>query len=205
MRRCGATARASRLLDIAALRVALAGAKGPPIEPITPLPRLSAQPFDDAAVLIAIIAAAEPRLLLTRRRDGLRRHAGEISFPGGRVDPGDASHTAAALREAREEVGLPEDAAQVLGLLDRIVVGTGFLVTPVVALVPDGLPLAAQESEVAQIIEAPLAYLTHPANQRLETAEFAGRPRSFYVIEWQGQRIWGATARMLVELGKRIG
>jgi len=193
------------MLDRDALRAALAGLKGLPIEPITPLPRLSDRPFAQAAVLVPIVERPQPGLILTRRRDGLRRHAGEISFPGGRIDPDDADAVAGALREAHEEIALPPDAVDVLGLLDPVVVGTGFIVTPVVGVIPANLALAPQEEEVAGIFEAPLGHLTNPANQRLETAEFAGRTRSFYVIDWADARIWGATARMLVELGKRLG
>jgi 8-oxo-dGTP pyrophosphatase MutT (NUDIX family) len=192
------------MLDRDRLRAALAGLKGRPIEPIVPLPRLCDQPFAPAAVLIPIVERPRPGLILTRRRDGLRRHAGEISFPGGRLDPEDAGPVAGALREAREEIALDPAQVDVIGLLDPVVVGTGFIVTPVVGVVPPDLPLAPQEEEVAGILEVPLAHATDPANQRLETAEFAGRVRSFYVIDWADARIWGATARMLVELGKRL-
>ncbi len=192
------------MLERERLRAALGGLKGPPIEPITPLPRLSDRPFVPAAVLVPIVERSQPGLILTRRRDGLRRHAGEISFPGGRLDPCDAGPVACALREAQEEIGMPPEAVEVLGQLDPVVVGTGYVVTPVVGVVAPGLRLVPQEDEVAGIFEAPLAHVTSPANQRLETADFAGRMRSFYVIEWAGERIWGATARMLVELGKRL-
>lgn len=192
------------MLDRDRLRAALAGLKGQPIEPITPLPRLSDRPFAAAAVLVPIVERPQPGLLLTRRRDGLRRHAGEISFPGGRLDPEDSGPVAGALREAHEEIALPPSAVEILGLLDPVVVGTGFIVTPVVGVVPPDLALSPQEEEVAGIFEAPLGFVTDPANQRLETAEFAGRTRSFYVIDWADARIWGATARMLVELGKRL-
>lgn len=185
------------------LREALAGLKGQPIKPIVPLPKLTDQPFVDAAVLIAIVDRAEPTVLLTERLSTMRRHAGEISFPGGRVDPGESA-VDAALREAEEEVALPRSAVDVLGLLDRVLVGTGYIVTPVVGRVPPGLPLAAHKAEVERLFEVPLAYACDPANQRLETTEFAGARRSFYVVDWQGTRIWGATARMLVELGKRL-
>lgn len=193
------------MLDRNRTRAALAGLKGRPIEPISPLPRLCDRPFVAAAVLVPIVERPRPGLILTRRRDGLRRHAGEISFPGGRLDPADADAVAGALREAQEEIALPPEAVDVLGQLDPIIVGTGYIVTPVVGVVAPDLPLVPQESEVAGIFEAPLDFLTNPANQRLETAEFAGRARSFYVIQWAQRRIWGATARMLVELGKRLG
>lgn len=186
------------------LRAALAGVKGKPIEPIVPLPRLTDQPFVDAAVLIAIVDRPRPTVLLTERLSTMRRHAGEISFPGGRVDPGDTDFIAAALREAEEEVGMPRGAVDVLGLLDPVLVGTGYIVTPVVGRVLPGLPLAPAEAEVERVFEVPLDFACDPANQRVETTEFAGARRSFYVIDWLGTRIWGATARMLVELGKRL-
>lgn len=191
--------------DRDALRRALEGLKGRPIEPIVPLPRLTDRPFADAAVLIPIVDRPRPTLLFTVRLDTMRRHAGEISFPGGRADPGDADLVATALREAEEETGLPPATVEVLGALDRIVVGTGYLVTPVVGVIAPDMALAPHEAEVAALFEAPLDFVTDPANQRLETSEFAGMHRSFYVVEWQGHRIWGATARMLVELGKRFG
>jgi len=190
--------------DFERLRVNLAGLKGRPIEPISPLPRLTDLPFVPAAVLIAIVLHPRPTVLLTERRADMRRHAGEISFPGGRVDPQDADPTAAALREAEEETGLPRSAVEVLGLLDPVMIGTGFIVTPVVGLIAPGLRLAPAEAEVESLFEAPLSHLTDPARQRLETVPFAGATRSFYVIEHDGRRIWGATARMLVELGKRL-
>ena len=190
---------------IEGLRAELAGAKGRPIEPIAPLPVLTDKPFAPAAVLIAIIGHPAPTVLLTQRLATMRAHGGEISFPGGRVDPGDDGPIGAALREAEEEVGLPKGVVNVLGLLDPVLVGTGFVVTPVVGRVPPGLTLRPAEAEVERLFEADLAYVTDTANQRLETAMFAGAQRSFYTIDWQGTRIWGATARMLVELGKRLG
>lgn len=203
---CGPMVLASLSLDprLERLREALAGVKGKPIEPIVPLPKLTDRPFVDAAVLIAIVDHPRPTVLLTERLSTMRRHAGEISFPGGRVDPDDDGFVAAALREAEEEIGMPRGAVDVLGLLDPVLVGTGYIVTPVVGRVPPGLPLAPAEAEVERLFEVPLDFACDPANQRLETTELVGARHSFYVIEWQGTRIWGATARMLVELGKRL-
>ncbi len=196
-----------RSLDdrIDGLRAELAGLKGRPIEPIVPLPQLTDRPYVAAAVLVPIVGHARPTVLMTERLATMRVHAGQISFPGGRVDPADAGPVEAALREAEEEISLPRSVPDVLGLLDDVVVGTGFIVTPVVARVPPGLVLTPHEYEVESLFEAPLDYLTDPANQRLETTEFAGALRSYYVIQWEDRRIWGATARMLVELGKRLG
>lgn len=190
---------------IEGLRAELAGLKGRPIEPIVPLPQLTDRPYAPAAVLIAIVGHPRPTVLMTERLATMRVHAGQISFPGGRIDLADNGPIEAALREAEEEIGLPRDVPDVLGLLDEVVVGTGFLVTPVVARVPPGLKLVPHEAEVESLFEAPLDHVCDPANQRLETAEMAGAIRSWYVIQWQNRRIWGATARMLVELGKRLG
>ena len=167
------------------------------------LPELRAGAATAAAVLIAITERSEPGLILTVRRDTLRTHAGQIAFPGGRVDPGEDA-IAAALREAHEEIGLPPALVTPVGTLDEYRTVTGFAVTPVVAVIPPDLALAPHEHEVADWFEAPLGHLLEPQNQKLETAVFAGRERSYWQIEWQGRRIWGATAAMLVNLSRRI-
>ena len=157
----------------------------------------------EAAVLVAITQRAEPGVLLTVRREHLRTHAGQVSFPGGRLDPGEDA-VAAALREAEEEIGLPAGQVEVWGLADPYRTVTGYAVTPVVGLVPPDLPLAPHEHEVADWFEAPLSFLLDPANQQRMTAEFQGRMRDYYQIDWQGRRIWGATAAMLVNLTRRL-
>ena len=157
----------------------------------------------EAAVLIAITEGDEPGVILTVRRDNLRTHAGQIAFPGGRIDPGEDA-TAAALREAWEELGLEPAAVEVVGRLEPYRTVTGYVVAPVLGAVPAGLDLAPHEPEVADWFEAPLAFLLDPANQRRDSAVFAGRERHYYVIEWNGRRIWGATAAMLVNLSRRL-
>lgn len=157
-----------------------------------------------AAVLVAITDRAEPSVLLTVRREHLRTHAGQVAFPGGRIDPEDGSATAAALREAEEEVGLPRSAPEVWGVADPYRTVTGYQVTPVLAGIPADLPLTPHEAEVADWFEAPLAFLLEPANQRAVEAEFRGRVRTYYQINWEGHRIWGATAAMLVNLTRRL-
>jgi 8-oxo-dGTP pyrophosphatase MutT (NUDIX family) len=157
-----------------------------------------------AAVLVAITDRAEPGVLLTVRRDHLRHHAGQISFPGGRIDPEDSDATAAALREAEEEIGLPRSAVTVWGTADQYRTVTNFAVTPVLGSVPPDLPLVPHEAEVAEWFEAPLSFVLDPANQTAHQGEFRGRSRTFYQINWEGRKIWGATAAMLVNLSRRL-
>ncbi len=157
-----------------------------------------------AAVLVAVVERAEPGVILTLRPDTMRKHPGQISFPGGRIDPGDASPVAAALREAEEEIGLPRSEVEIVGIADPYVTVTGFEVTPVVGIIPPDLALTPHPGEVAALFEAPLAYLLDPAHQKERTALWRGRERHFYEIEWQGRRIWGATAAMIVNLSRRL-
>lgn len=157
----------------------------------------------EAAVLVAITNRPEPGVILTVRREHLRTHAGQVSFPGGRLDPGEDA-VAAALREAEEEIGLPQDQVEVWGVADPYRTVTGFAVTPVLGLVPPDLPLAPHEHEVADWFEAPLSFLLDPANQQRMSAEFQGRLRHYYQIDWEDRRIWGATAAMLVNLTRRM-
>ncbi|MCW3798723.1 CoA pyrophosphatase [Sphingomonas sp. BN140010] len=158
-----------------------------------------------AAVLVAITRRAEPGLLLTVRREHLRTHAGQIAFPGGRIDAEDADATAAALREAHEEIGLPPAQVELWGVADPYRTVTGYCVTPVLGQVAPDLPLTPHEHEVADWFEAPLAFVLDPANQRAVEAEFQGQMRTYYQIDWRGRRIWGATAAMLVNLTRRLG
>jgi 8-oxo-dGTP pyrophosphatase MutT (NUDIX family) len=157
-----------------------------------------------AAVLVAVVDRPEPTVILTERPQTMRKHPGQISFPGGRIDPGDDGPIAAALREAEEEIGLPPAAVEVIGIADVYRTVTGFEVTPVIGVVPPGLPLVPHPGEVASMFEAPLHYLLDPARQETRTVEFRGRERCFYEIDWQGHRIWGATAAMLVNLTRRL-
>jgi len=161
-------------------------------------------PLAAAAVLVAIVDKPVPAIILTLRTEGLRRHAGQVAFPGGRVDPGDASPTHAALREAQEEIGLPPAAVDLIGIAGRYTTVTGFDVTPVIGVVPADLTLVADPTEVAAIFEAPLDHLFDPQHQILRTVEWRGAQRQYYEIEWEGRRIWGATAAMLVNLGRRL-
>jgi len=167
------------------------------------LPELRAQGAIDAAVLVAITDRSEPGVILTVRREHLRTHAGQIAFPGGRVDPGEDA-VAAALREAREEILLDPALVEVIGTTDPYRTVTSYLVTPVIAAIPPDLPLQPHEHEVAAWFEAPLAFLLDPANQQQRSALFQGQERHYYEIEWNGRRIWGATAAMIVNLSRRL-
>ena len=156
-----------------------------------------------AAVLIGITDRAEPGLILTVRREHLRTHAGQVAFPGGRLDAGESA-TQAALREAWEDVGLPASEVEVVQALEPYRTVTSYLVTPVVAVVTPDLPLAPHEHEVADWFEAPLAFVLDPANQQEKSVLFQGRTRHYYEIVWNGRRIWGATAAVIVNLSRRL-
>lgn len=154
-----------------------------------------------AAVLIPIVVReTAPTVLLTQRTIHLRDHAGQVSFPGGRREAGDADAVATALREAEEEVGLVPTQVEVLGCLPEYRTGTGFAVTPVVGLVQPPLNLKLDDFEVADVFEPPLAFLLDPANRSREAVDYRGARREYWAIPWQGRYIWGATAGMLVSL-----
>ncbi len=162
------------------------------------------RPRAPAAVLVAVTDRADPGVVLTRRNASLRRHAGQIAFPGGRVDPGDAGPIDAALREAEEEIALPRAAVEVIGTGDRYRTITGYDVTPVIGVVAPDLPLVPHEAEVADVFEVPLGFLLDHANHHLAQAEWQGEVRHYYEIRWGDRRIWGATAAMIVNLARRL-
>jgi len=161
-------------------------------------------PFAPAAVLVAVTDRPDPGVLLTQRTDTLRKHAGQISFPGGRIDPEDDGPIAAALREAEEEIGLPRHLVEVIGIADRYRTGTGFDITPVVAVIPPDLELVPNDAEVAAMFEVPLSFLLEPTNHIEQAVEWQGHERHFYELTWQDRRIWGATAGMIVNLARRL-
>jgi len=159
--------------------------------------------FVPAAVLIGMTDRDEPGVILTVRREHMRTHAGQIAFPGGRLDPGE-SETDAALREAEEEIGLDPAEVELAGTIERYRTVTGYIVTPVIGIVTPDLPLEPHEHEVADWFEAPLSFLLNPANQQRKSALFQGRTRHYYEIVWNGRRIWGATAAVIVNLSRRL-
>lgn len=158
-----------------------------------------------AAVLIPIIERKTGlSVLFTRRADHLARHAGQVSFPGGRVGDEDSDAVTAALRETEEEVGLPRSFVDVRGELDRYETGTGFAIQPFVALVREGFELKIDASEVAEAFEVPFAFLMDPHNHKQETATRQGRERRYYAMQYERHYIWGATAGILVNLYERL-
>jgi len=163
-----------------------------------------AAPLTRAAVLVAVTDRAEPGVILTQRTEHLRRHPGQIAFPGGRIDPDDADAVAAALREAEEEIALPRETVTVAGTTDRYRTGTRFDITPVIGVVPPDLRLTPSEAEVASVFEVPLRFLLDPSNHAEASATWQGRERRYYEISWGERRIWGATAGMIVNLSRRL-
>jgi 8-oxo-dGTP pyrophosphatase MutT (NUDIX family) len=156
-----------------------------------------------AAVLVPLVVRPSAlTVLLTQRTIHLRDHAGQVSFPGGRCEPTDSGPTATALREAQEEVGVDPRQVEVLGCLPEYRTGTGFSVIPVVGLVHPPLNLKLDDFEVADVFEPPLAFLLDPANRSRQRIEYRGAQREYWAIPWQGRYIWGATAAMLVTLGR---
>jgi len=157
-----------------------------------------------AAVLIAITDVYhDPQVILTQRPRAMRDHPGQVAFPGGKIDPGEDAITA-ALREAEEELALPREAVRVIGTSDIYHTGTGFLVTPVVGVVPPGLPLVPSPAEVEAWYEAPLTRLLDPASWTTNEVFWRGANRRYLEMEWQGYRIWGVTAAILANLSRRI-
>jgi len=157
-----------------------------------------------AAVLIPVVARVEPSVLFTERSAGLKHHAGQVSFPGGRADATDSSMVATALRELEEEVGIDPGFVTVAGFLEPYETVTGFAVLPVVGLVRDGFALAADAREVEAVFEVPLGFLLDPVNCLEEVQDWNGVPRRFYAFRYEGHTIWGATAAILKALSERL-
>ena len=157
-----------------------------------------------AAVLVPLVLGSEPAVLLTKRTATLARHAGQVSFPGGRIDPTDASPEAAALREAEEEIALDPAEVELAGRLCDHVTGTGFRITPVLGLIPLAMALRPAPAEVEAIFTLPLATVLDPAAPTRERAPFRGMMREFWVYPHPEHVIWGATAAILVQLAEAL-
>ena len=155
----------------------------------------------DSAVLAPfLLREGEPRLLFTLRQTHLRRHAGQVSFPGGARDPGDATPLHTALREMREELGVPEQSVEVLGMLDEIPTTSEFRVIPYVGVLDPAGPLRPDTGEIAELLEIPVAALQSPGVRRMEKRFYRGAEREVYFYEVGQHTIWGATARILKNL-----
>jgi 8-oxo-dGTP pyrophosphatase MutT (NUDIX family) len=161
-----------------------------------------------AAVLIAVTDRKDhadgPGVLMIHRPSHMRAHPGQAAFPGGKIDPGETP-VEAALREANEELGIDEGDVRVIGATDEYRTGTGYEITPVLAVVPEGLVLRPNPAEVAAWFEPPLDFLLDPANQTRHTGEWNGRKGSYIEILWQEHRVWGVTAGIIANLTQRLG
>ncbi|MEM9207313.1 MAG: CoA pyrophosphatase [Pseudomonadota bacterium] len=160
----------------------------------------------DAAVLIPIVnwPASDATVILTRRTEHLPSHAGQVSFPGGKIDAGEVTPLETALREANEEIGLKAEAVAPIGFLDPYITSTGYRVHPVVGLVQPHQPLTPEPGEVAEIFEVPLGFLMDDANHKIEGREWQGVTRYFYSMPFGRHYIWGATAGMIRLLYERV-
>jgi 8-oxo-dGTP pyrophosphatase MutT (NUDIX family) len=213
-------------VDIAELRARLRAPSHPPapirtVQVVTDPPSFGApvsspeavdlveQPLTPAAVLVPFLFGHEPGILLTKRTAHLNKHAGQVSFPGGRIDPGDAGPEAAALREAHEEIALDPNSVELVGRLGDYVTGTGYVITPILGLLPDGvdldgLGLTPSADEVEAVFSLPLSVLLDPAAPERRRAHYRGRWREFWVWPHPEHYIWGATAAILVNVAARL-
>jgi 8-oxo-dGTP pyrophosphatase MutT (NUDIX family) len=169
------------------------------------IPEPAAQsPLRPAAVLVPVIARASLTVLLTQRTDSLPSHAGQIAFPGGKMEAQDQDPIATALREAREEIGLDSRFVDPLGYLDTYRTGTGYRIFPVVALVREGFALALDAGEVSDTFEVPLAFLMDEQNHATHTRPWGGAERRFYAMPYEQRYIWGATAGIMKNMHQRL-
>ena len=157
-----------------------------------------------AAVLIPITDRPEPGVILTQRPDWLRSHAGQVAFPGGKIDDGDANPIDAALREAWEELALPRDQVKIIGTADTYFSGSGYEIVPVVGLIPPNLTFTPNPDEVSDWFEVPLSFLLDTGNAEKKQVDWGGQTREYYDMQWGGRRIWGVTAGIIANLAARL-
>lgn len=165
---------------------------------------MSAEKHAEAAVLIPVTDRPVPGVILTQRPDWLRRHAGQVAFPGGRMDPDDTNLTHTALREAEEEIGLEPHIVEIAGLGAPYYSGSGFKVTPVIGVIPPDLILTPDPDEVAEIFEVPFEFLLNADNAARREIYWKGAMREYFDIDWDGRRIWGVTAGILHNLARQL-
>lgn len=157
-----------------------------------------------AAVLIPITQRNEPGVILTQRPNWLRSHAGQVAFPGGKIDDSDADEIAAALREAQEELAMPPERVNIIGIADTYYTGSGYRITPVIGSIPPDLDLHANPEEVEDWFEVPLSFLLDPANLTRRSGIWQGKERQYYDMQWEDRRIWGVTAGIIANLARRL-
>lgn len=163
------------------------------------------KPLRPAAVLVPLVDRPDGMtVLLTKRTEHLSSHAGQVSFPGGRVEPEDVDAIDTALRESQEEIGLARDFVEVIGRLDTYITGTGFSVTPIVGIVRPGFTLVLDAHEVAEAFEVPLEFLLDARNHERHARDYQGITRHFWAMPFNDYYIWGATAGMLRNLYNRV-
>ena len=198
--------------DLERIRAALVPLDGATAQPCWNLDELAGLLVPTETVAAAVLVGLVPRndglrVLLTRRTSGLRHHAGQVSFPGGRVEPDDVDACAAALRETQEEIGVAPSLITPLGFLDPLATITGFRILPLVAAIASDYIVRPDPGEVDEVFEVPLEYLMAPANLQRIAIDLGGRSRSvFQFVErgTSGQRIWGASASILFNLRERL-
>ncbi len=200
----------TRSIDLGQLRRALRAIDDPPQPPgwnASEFPELWGDdvPLRRAAVLVPIVERVDGfGMLFTRRNERMRHHAGQVSFPGGAIEAGDVDAVAAALRETHEETGIAGGFVQPLGYLDCFDTISGFSVSPVIGIVRAGYTLVPNPDEVAEVFEVPLDYILAPQRLQRQEVLWHGRPREIFEFDYDGRRIWGATAGILKNLLRRL-